>query len=106
MIFAGEKSDACGNIFDVVRLSFDSVGLTPGDVYWMWVNRNSGLVEQWHMLLEGSKPDDAPSVVEFRDWKRVGGVLLSTRREIRGRSQVIRLDDLQVAREIPLEAFR
>src|SRR5688572_27997191 len=37
--YAGEKSDASGNTYDVVRFSFDKVGLTPGDVYWMWVNR-------------------------------------------------------------------
>lgn len=103
--YAGEKTDACGQVHDVVRFSFADVGLTPGDVYWMWVNRDSGLVDQWHMKLQGSKPEDAPSVVLFRDYRRVGGLLISRKREIQGRNQFIRLDDVTVAREVPAGAF-
>lgn len=92
-------------VHDVVRLSFAGVGLTPGDVYWMWVNRDTGLVDEWHMKLQGSKPEDAPSVVLFRDYRRIGGLLISTRREIRGRNQFIRLDDVVVLKEVPGAAF-
>lgn len=97
--YGGEKKDPSGTVHDVVRFSFANVGLTPGDVYWMWVNRDTGLVDQWHMKLEGSKPEDEPSVVFFRDYRRIGGLLISTRREIQGRGQFIRLDDVVVARE-------
>ncbi len=103
--YAGEKTDACGDVFDVVHLSFESVGLTPGDNYWMWVNRSTGLVEQWHMKLEGSKPEDEPSVVEFRDYRRFGGLLFSTKRQIRGKEQMIRLDDITVSKDVPAGAF-
>src|SRR5215213_3077252 len=58
--YEGEKTNACGALHDVVRLSFQNVGLTPGDVYWMWVNRRTSLVDEWHMKLEGSKPEDEP----------------------------------------------
>lgn len=51
--YAGEKTDAAGRAYDLVKLSFANVGLTPGDVYWMWVNRDTGLVDQWDMKLEG-----------------------------------------------------
>ena len=103
--YDGQKTDACGATHDVVRLSFDKVGLTPGDVYWMWVNKDSGLVDQWHMKLEGSKPEDEPGVVIFHDYRRFGGLLVSTRREIRGRNQFIRLDDVTVAGQVPAGAF-
>lgn len=103
--YDGEKTDACGDAHDVVRFSFDKVGLTPGDVYWMWVNKDSGLVDEWHMKLEGSKPEDPPSVVLFRDYRRFGGLLISTRREIKGRGQFIRLDDITVAPAAPAGAF-
>jgi hypothetical protein len=103
--YAGEKSDACGHTYDVVRLSFANVGLTPGDVYWMWVNRDSGLVDEWHMKLEGSKPEDEPTPVLFHDYRRFGGLLISTRREIKGKNQFIRLDDIVVAPEVPAKAF-
>lgn len=99
------QTDACGATHDVVRLSFDNVGLTPGDVYWMWVNRDTGLVDEWHMRLEGSKPEDEPSVVVFRDYRRFGNALISTRREIRGKNQFIRLDDVTVSESVPAGAF-
>lgn len=101
----GEKKDDCGAVHDVVKFSFDKVGLTPGDVYWMWVNRDSGLVDQWHMKLQGSKPEDEPSVVLFRDYRRFGGLLISTKREIKGRNQWIRLDDVVVSETVPPGAF-
>ncbi len=101
--YEGEKTDAAGRVFDVVRFSFDKVGLTPGDVYWMWVNKDTGLVDEWHMKLEGSKPEDPPSVVTFRDYRRFGNLLISTRREL-GKT-VIRLDDVTVALDVPAGAF-
>ncbi|MDQ3283371.1 MAG: hypothetical protein M3Q69_18380 [Acidobacteriota bacterium] len=104
--YAGEKTNACGQTFDVVRFSFQNVGLTPGDVYWMWVNRDTGLIDQWHMKLEGSKPDDPPSVVLFHDYRRIGGLLISTRREIEGKNQVVRLDEVVVGREVPGNVFK
>lgn len=102
---AGEKTDACGHTYDVVRFSFDNVGLTPGDVYWMWVNRDTGLIDQWHMKLQGMKPEEEPSVVLFHDYRRIGGLLISTRREIKGKNQFIRLDDITVATEVPANAL-
>jgi hypothetical protein len=103
--YAGEKSDACGHTWDVVRFSFDKVGLTPGDVYWMWVNRDTGLVDEWHMKLEGSKPEDDPTPVLFHDYRRFGNLLISTRREIKGRKQFIRLDEVVVGQNVPAGAF-
>jgi hypothetical protein len=104
--YAGERSESCGRVWDVVHLSFDAgVGLTPADQYWMWVNRDSGLVDEWDMKLQGMKPEEPPSVVLFHDYRRIGGLLLSTRREIRGKNQEIRLDDLVVSSEVPAGAF-
>lgn len=104
--YDGERADSCGHVWDVVKLSFDSgLGLTPADVYWAWINRDTGLVDQWDMKLQGSKADDAPSSVLFRDFRRVGGLLVSTRREIKGKNQFILLDDLEVEDEVPPGAF-
>ncbi|HEX7833687.1 MAG TPA: hypothetical protein VF787_28800 [Thermoanaerobaculia bacterium] len=102
--YAGEKSDGSAT-YDVVKLSFKDVGLTPNDVYWMWVNRETGLVDQWHMKLTGSKPEDEPSVVKFRDYKRFSGLMISTRREMDG-GTAIRLDDVVVAKVAPEGAFK
>jgi hypothetical protein len=101
--YAGEKVEN-GNTYDVVKLSFNQVGLTPGDVYWMWVNRDSGLVDQWHMKLQSMKPEEENSVVRFRDYRRFGGLLISTRREMAG-GTAIRLDDITIAAKPPVGAF-
>jgi hypothetical protein len=103
--YDGETRNDCGAVYDVVKFSFQDVGLTPGDVYWMWVNRRTGLIDQWHMKLEGSKAEDPPSVVLFQEYRRIGGLLISTRREIQGRNQFIRLDDVVVSRDVPGGAF-
>jgi hypothetical protein len=102
----GVETNACGDTYDVVKLTFDKVGLTPGDTYWMWVNRDTGLVDEWHMKLQGDKPEEPPSVVLFRDYRRIGGLLLSTRRQIKGKTQVIRLDDVTVTSDVPAGAFQ
>ena len=39
--FDGEKTGPDGALCDVIRLSFDNVGLTPKDVYWLWVTREA-----------------------------------------------------------------
>ncbi|HEX7190099.1 MAG TPA: hypothetical protein VF381_00880 [Thermoanaerobaculia bacterium] len=103
--YAGEKSDA-GRTWDLVKLSFDpGVGLTSADQYWMWVNRDTGLVDEWDMRLQGSKPEDEPGVVLFHDYHRFGGLLISTRREIKGKNQAIHLDDITVSHDVPKDAF-
>ena len=103
---AGERTDSCGHKQDVVKLSFDEgVGLTPKDQYWMVVNRDSGLIDEWDMKLQGSQPDAQPQPVLFHDYRRFGGMLLSTRREVAGKDQFIRLDDITVAAEVPKGSF-
>ena len=93
-------------MWDLVKLSFDSgVGLTSADQYWMWVNRDTGLVDEWDMRLQGSKPEEEPSVVLFHDYHRFGGLLISTRREMRGKNQFIKLDDITVSHDVPAGAF-
>lgn len=64
---------------DVLHLNFDQVGLTPGDQYWLYIDRESGRVKRWKFLLEGKKE---PSVFEWTNYKDLGGGLkLSTRKE-------------------------
>ncbi len=104
--YDGERTDSCGHTWDLVKLSFDAgVGLTPGDVYWPWINRDTGVVEEWDMKLQSMKPEEPALQVFFHDYRRIGGLLISTRREVRGRGQVVRLDDVQILPDIPKGAF-
>jgi hypothetical protein len=103
--YDGPRDNACGHIFDVLRLTFEpGFGFGPNDVYWAWVDRDTSLIEYWDMKLTGVS-DEKPVSVTFRDFRRVGGLLVSTRREIPSKKQVVRLDDLQVLAEVPKGAF-
>jgi len=102
----GERTDSCGHTWDVLKLSFDpGVGLTSADQYWAWINRDTGLVEEWDMRLQGMKAEDPMLEAVFRDFRRVAGLLISTRRDIKNKNQSIRLDNLKVLSEVPAGAF-
>lgn len=54
-----------GETYDVVKMTFDHVGLTPGDTYWVYVNRRTHLVDRWEYILQDEgiakeKEADAP----------------------------------------------
>ena len=42
--------------YDKISLSFDHVGETPGDHYWVYVNRKNHRIEKWDYLLQDQKP--------------------------------------------------
>ena len=53
--YDGETKD--GDVtYDKLSMTFDHVGLTPGDHYWLFVNRANHRIERWEMVLEGQQP--------------------------------------------------
>jgi hypothetical protein len=100
----GERTDTAGHKWDVVRLTFDPT-LEITYIVWAWINRESGLVDEWDMKAPGAADADPLVEVFFHDFKRVGGVLISTRREVKGKNQTVRFDDLQILPETPKGAF-
>jgi len=95
----GERTDSCGRTWDVVKVTLES------DTSWAWINRDSGIVEEWDMRPQGVPPDEPPVQVMFHDYARYAGLLISTRREVRNKNQTVRLDDLKVSSEVPKGAF-
>jgi hypothetical protein len=79
----GEHRDG-GQVWDKLALSFENVGLTPGDHYWLFVNRATGMIDRWEMVLQGDQPP--PVGYDWTDWREVGGVRLSARRTHDGRA--------------------
>jgi hypothetical protein len=104
--YVGSRDDACGHTWDIIQPSFESgFGFSPNDLYQVWVNRDTGLIDSWDMKLVGSPADEGPVTVMFRDYRRVGGLLISARREIPSKKQTVRLEALQVLPEPPKGAF-
>jgi len=62
--------------YDRLALSFTNVGMTPGDHYWVWVNRANQRVERWEMVLEGDSPP--PESYSWEGWEEHGGLWFAT----------------------------
>jgi hypothetical protein len=93
--YVGEVKDAAGRACDEIKLSFDSVGLTPKDVYWMDVDKSSHIMNEWKFVLNGG--NDPPTLVEWKDWRKFGGIMLSVSKPIIGKPSEIRFENLQVS---------
>lgn len=50
---------------DVLHLSFGEVGLTPGDQYWVYVDAETGLVDQWAYRLQRHPSDHVPEPISW-----------------------------------------
>lgn len=83
-------ADVNGRTCDILHLHFDQVGLTPGDQYWAYVDRQSHLMVRWAFFLEGDKDKGAPSLDkasawDWTDWQKFGSVMMSRdRRQVGG----------------------
>lgn len=94
---------------DVLRLTFDDVGRTPGDQYWLYVSTETGQLDRWAYHLQGM-PDDAPP--QFYDWTQYsnfqapnGTVSLSARKEAVGADRALLTNGLALPESLPEGAF-
>ncbi len=46
-----------GVVYDKLKLTFGKVGLTPGDTYWAYINRQTKLMDRWAYFLEDHAAD-------------------------------------------------
>lgn len=69
-----------GATYDKLKLTFDNVGLTPGDTYWAYVNRETGLMDRWAYSLQSHEEGKAATHWKWLDWQEYGGVKLASKR--------------------------
>lgn len=101
------EPDSSTAAMDVVRLSFQNVGLTPGDRYWVYVDRESGRVAHWAFHLERQAADHIPQPIQWTDYKSfntAGGTITVSERKV-GDGFVIYTDNVEVPEELPEGAF-
>jgi hypothetical protein len=87
--YDGEKTGPDGALCDVLRLSFDNVGLTPKDLYWMFITRDGRHMVQWQYVLGGAQ--DAPVTALWKDWKTIGGIALSLEKSMQRGGKSVRI---------------
>lgn len=92
---------------DVLRLSFDDVGLTPGDQYWVYIDNNTGRVDKWAFHLQNHPPDHVPTPIQWRGYKSIEtptGSIEVSERKIRNGS-ITYTDNVDVPESPPEGAF-
>lgn len=87
------KKEADKGGFNVLHVSFNQVGLTPGDQYWVFLNPKTHMMEKWEFLLQGEKDK---GVFEWKDWSDFGPVKLSSMKSTPDGKLRIHFDPLQV----------
>jgi len=104
LTYEGER-EIEGERREVLGLSFEGVGLTPGDRYWVYVDQQSGLVTHWAYLLEDMERDAEPVAWRWEGWSEHGGVMLAPRRVRLSDDRLLELSPLEVRREVPTGVF-
>lgn len=96
LTYDGEKSCPDGGVCDVLKLSFEeNVGLTPKDVYWLWLTRDGRQMVQWQYVLNGA--EDQPTTAPWKNWQKFAGISLSVEKTISARSAVIRFEKVSIS---------
>ncbi len=89
---------------DVLHLSFEGVGLTPGDQYWMYVDKASGQLNRWAFVLQGN-PDAPARAFDWTDYKTfetpAGPLSFSERKQSVGAPFALLTDGVAVFNEAP-----
>lgn len=93
---AGEKNGPDGALCDVIRLFFEeNIGLTPKDVYWLWVTRDGRRMVQWQYVLGGAQEE--PTTALWKDWRTFGGISLSLEKTFTARPVRILFENVAVS---------
>ncbi|MFQ5742300.1 MAG: hypothetical protein ACE5HV_01795 [Acidobacteriota bacterium] len=75
--YRGQGTMADGRDADILQLTFDKVGRTPDNRYFVYVARDTGLVEQWSYFRNAS--DQEPGfTLPWAGWRRFGKIMLAT----------------------------
>lgn len=98
LTMAGEDTTMDGRRADKLKLTFESVGRTPQNMYQVWVDKESRLVTQWayYPTADAAQPR---FVNPWSDYKKYGNIMLS------GNRQMAQLSGIMVFDELPETVF-
>lgn len=95
-----------GKTYDKLALSFGQVGLTPGDRYWAYINRDTKLMDRWAFILESMPKEGPPSVWRWDGWTKHGNIMLApNRQQVTGGDRKLDLSNIAVYDQLPDTVF-
>lgn len=78
----------------MLALSFDSVGYTPGDQYWLTIDNSTGRVAKWEYELEGSNGNRGSWAWEdYRTYETPAGDVVMANAKRSGASETVIMTD-------------
>ena len=92
--YVREDTTLTGKNADVISLSFKDIGVTPQNIYEVWIDYDSKLVTQWAYFADSTESEPR-FITPWADYKKYGEIMLSGDR---GR---FALTDIQVMKEVP-----
>jgi hypothetical protein len=96
--YRGVEKSGEGALCDKLELTFENVGDTPRNKYWVYVDQASSLVVQWSFFTDANDPTPRFST-PWDGYREYGGLMLSG-----GRGNNA-LTNIAVYREVPAEVF-
>ncbi len=99
LAYDGEQ-ELDGNNYDVVRVTFEQVGLTPGDTYWAFIDQQGHLMKKWEYFLEGWEEGRARTGAMWQDWQDFGGVKLALNKAFVGSTTRIYFKEVKVSSNV------
>ena len=106
--YVPDSSDAA---YDVLHLSFGDVGLTPGDQYWLYVDKETGRLARWTYVLESAEPGEPPRSFVWEYYEEhvtpAGSLFFSTRKRGVGVPYAILTEEISTPRpaQVPDDMF-
>ena len=91
--YMGEEASEDGNMADKLQLTFEGVGRTPQNKYYVWVDKTSRLVSQW-AYYPTVDTEEAQFVNPWINYQKMGGIMLSDDRGRFKHTDVMVFDDL------------
>ncbi len=102
-------ADSSGADTDVIQLSFQNVGLTPGDRYWMYVDRETGRVYRWAFILQNMPPEGPARAFDWTGYEAfetpAGVIYMASRKEAVGQPFALLTNAIETPAEVPQDLF-
>lgn len=94
--YKGEEKMADGRPADVLILTFENVGVTPGNRYEVFVDKKTRLVEQWSFF-ENATDVEPGFTRPWAGWKKYGNIMLPESFGKRGHTGIAVFEELPAA---------
>ena len=101
--------DSSDEATEALHLSFGDVGLTPGDQYWLFIDKGTGRLVRWTYVLESDGPETPPRSFVWDDYEEHitpgGPIYFATRKRGVGAPFAIYNDAIKTPTLVPADMF-